>query len=141
MPVIVWAGMICWMSTETFSSVQSSRFIMPLIDYLLPWLSPQGADLMHWMIRKAGHLVVYFIFGLLLFRAFCGDSTQRWSLRLAVYSVITLISFAMIDEFHQSFVPARTSLLSDVAIDTAGGVFSQVAIAIRAARKRSGIAS
>ena len=130
-PVIIWCCIICWMSTETFSSEQTSRFIMPVIHFLFHWLSPQGADLMHWMIRKSGHFTVYFIFGLLLFRAFYGVSLQKRSLYLAVYSVIILIFFAMIDELHQSFIPSRTCLLSDVAIDSAGGIFAQVAIVFR----------
>jgi VanZ family protein len=136
-PVIIWSILICWLSTATFSSNQSSRFIMPAIHFLFPWISPEGADLIHWVFRKTGHFTVYFIFGLLLFRAFCGDCLQGRRLRWAVYSMITLIFFAIMDEIHQSYVPSRTFLLSDVAIDITGGIFSQVVIAMSAKRKRS----
>jgi len=130
-PVIIWLGIIFWMSTNTFSSEQSSQFVMPVIHFLFNWLSPQGTDLMHQIIRKFGHIAVYFVFGLLLFRAFCGESSQRWNLRWMVYSVILIIFVAMSDEFHQSFVASRTSSPFDVAIDSAGGIFSQLAILFR----------
>ncbi|MGD0662387.1 MAG: VanZ family protein [Syntrophorhabdales bacterium] len=35
------------------------------------------------------------------------------------------------DEFHQSFVATRTASITDVGIDTAGGVFAQVVGVLR----------
>jgi hypothetical protein len=68
-------------------------------------------------------------------RSFCGDIYLILKTIMSVlfpkYSVIILIFFAMIDELHQSFIPSRTFLLSDVAIDSAGGIFAQVAIVFR----------
>ena len=83
---------------------------------------------MHGVIRKSAHFFVYFVLGFLLFRAFYGESLLRWNLRWAVYSVILVILIAMSDEFHQSFVASRTSSPVDVVIDSAGGIFSQIAI-------------
>jgi len=37
----------------------------------------------------------------------------------------------MSDEFHQSFVASRTSSPVDVIIDSASGIFSQIAILLR----------
>ncbi len=130
-PFFIWCGLISWMSTDAFSSDQSSKFIMPVIHYLFPWLLPQDVDFIHWLIRKAAHLVVYFVLGCLLFRALCGDALQKWCLRLSVYSVILLTIFALVDELHQSSVPSRTFLLSDVAINSSGVMFSQIAIILR----------
>jgi VanZ family protein len=36
--------------------------------------------------------------------------------------------YAASDEFHQSFVPTRTALVSDVFVDTAGGAAGLLAL-------------
>jgi VanZ family protein len=133
-PVIIWIGAISWMSTGTFSSDQTSRFIVPVIHFLFPRLPPQDVDFMHALIRKSGHIAEYFVLGLLSFYAFRGDSPQRWCLRWAAYAVILVICSALSDEFHQSFIASRTSSLVDVGIDSAGGIFSQIAIVLREKR-------
>jgi VanZ family protein len=38
--------------------------------------------------------------------------------------------YAALDEFHQSFVPGRTAAISDVLIDTAGGIGAQIVVAL-----------
>jgi VanZ family protein len=131
LPVILWMGVIFWMSTGTFSSEHTSRFIVPLLNFLFPWLSPQNVDLIHELIRKAVHVAEYFILGLLLFRAFRGDSSQGWRTRWAIYTVIGVILYALSDEFHQSFTAARGASLVDVGIDSAGGILSQIIVMLR----------
>lgn len=131
LPVLLWMGVIFWMSTGTFSANETSRFISPLLHFLFPRISPQDADLLHGWIRKAGHVTEYFILGILLFRAFRGDSPQKWHLRWTVYAVVGMVLHALGDEYHQSWVASRTSSLVDVGIDSAGGVFSQIAILLR----------
>jgi len=81
--------------------------------------------LTHTFIRKSGHIIEYFTLGLLLFRAFRGNSIVWWNWRWSAFAVIVVILWAASDEFHQSFVPTRTASVVDVAIDTVGGVFAQ----------------
>ena len=129
--VILWMGVMFWMSTGTFSSEHTSRFIVPLLNFLFPWLSPQDVDMMHELTRKTGHVVEYFILGLLLFRAFRSDSSQGWRARWAIYAVIGVIIYAVSDEFHQLFVAARGASPVDVGIDSAGGILSQITVMLR----------
>lgn len=131
LPVIIWMCVIFWMSTGTFSSEQTSQFIIPLLNFLFPWFSPQDADLIHGLIRKSGHVTEYFILGLLSFRAFRGESSQIWRLRWTVFGTVVVVLFAMSDEFHQSFVASRTSSYVDVGIDSVGGILSQIVIILR----------
>ena len=131
LPVILWMGVIFGVSTGTFSSEHTSRFIVPLLHFLFPWFSPQDVDLIHELIRKAGHVSEYFILGLLLFRAFRSDSAQGWRPRWTIYTVIGVMIYAVSDEFHQSFVAARGASLVDVGIDSAGGILSQIAVMLR----------
>jgi len=131
LPVILWMGVIFGMSTRTFSSEHTSRFIVPLLNFLFPWLSTQYVDLIHELIRKAVHVAEYFILGLLLFRAFRSDSSQKWRPQWTIYAVIGVMLYAACDEFHQSFVDSRGASLADVVIDSAGGVLSQIMIMFR----------
>ncbi len=131
LPVILWMGVIFGMSTGMFSSEHTSRFIVPLLNFLFPWLSPQYADLIHELIRKAVHTAEYFILGLLLFCAFRSNSSQEWRPQWTIYAVIGVMIYAVCDEFHQSFVAARGASLADVVIDSAGGVLSQIVVMLR----------
>lgn len=131
LPVILWMGVIFGMSTGMFSSEHTSRFIVPLLNFLFPRLSPQNVDLISELIRKAAHVAEYFILGLLLFRAFHSDSFQEWRPQWTIYAVIGVILYAVCDEFHQSFVATRGASLVDVAIDSGGGVLSQIVITFR----------
>ena len=131
LPVIIWMGVIFGMSTGMFSSDHTSRFIVPLLNFLFPQLSPHDVDLIHGLIRRAGHVTEYFILGVLLFRAFRSDSPYPWRPRWTLYAIIAVVVYAMSDEFHQSFVGSRSASLIDVSIDSAGGVLSQVAVTFR----------
>ncbi len=113
------------MSTESFSSENTSRIIEPILRFLMPSLLPEKAALVHGVIRKLGHVTEYFILGILLFRAFRSGSMELPGLRWAFYSVLVVMLYAASDEFHQSFVSARTASLFDVGIDIGGGVLAQ----------------
>jgi VanZ family protein len=137
LPVILWMGVIFWMSTGMFSSEHTSRFIVPILHFLFPSLLPQDLNMIHGMIRKAGHVTEYFILGLLLFRAFRGGSYQPLRLRWSLYSIIWIVLYAATDEYHQSFVGARGPSLIDVGIDSAGGILSQILIMLWRFRKEN----
>ena len=130
-------GVIFWMSTGMFSSEHTSRFIVPILHFLFPWLLPQEVEMMHGLIRKAGHVTEYFILGLFLFRAFRSGSSRVWNLRWAIYSVIWIVFYAVSDELHQRFVSERNASLIDIGIDSVGGILSQIAITLWHLRKKS----
>jgi VanZ family protein len=71
-------------------------------------------DLYQWdlIIKKSGHVVGYFLLVLAGWHAL-GWNKKKWWLAWVI-----AIVYAVTDEIHQSFVPGRTSLLSDVVIDT-----------------------
>jgi VanZ family protein len=55
----------------------------------------------------------------------------------AALGLLTAFAGGSMDEFHQSFVPSRTSSFHDVMIDTVGGLFFQLMIALWLTRKAS----
>ncbi|MBA4373883.1 MAG: hypothetical protein C0402_13620 [Thermodesulfovibrio sp.] len=137
LPVLLWMGFIFWMSTGTFSSQNTSRIIGPLVALLIPSVSQHEIDLIHGVIRKAGHVGEYFILGILLFRAFRRSSDRRQDLRWAGYSFIIVAGFAAGDEYHQSFVATRTASLIDVCLDISGGLLAQVVCILWYHRRRA----
>ena len=126
-PVLLVMAFIFWMSTGMFSADNTSMIIGPLIYFFIPSVSPEQADAIHVMIRKAGHFTEYFFLGLLSFRAFRHGSTEKLRWQWVIYSVVLVVLCAAGDEFHQSFVSERTASFMDVGIDVTGGVFAQAA--------------
>ena len=60
---------------------------------------------------------------LLLWRALhrISNNLPTWSWPKVGGTLLLVFLYASSDEFHQSFVPNRTPLFTDVLIDTAGG--------------------
>ena len=130
LPVVFWMAFIFWMSTETFSSENTFSWLEMVLGFLIPKISSQELSLIHVVIRKAGHVIEYFVLGLLLFRTFRGNSISLWNWRWSFFAVIAVALWAAGDEFHQSFVSSRTASVVDVGIDTVGGILAQVVAAL-----------
>jgi VanZ family protein len=123
-PAILVAAMISSFSTQSFSDEQTSRIILPLLHWLLPWAD---ARLLHWLhmgIRKMAHVTEFAVFSMAVFHGIRGQRAGwRWS--WAFSTLLIAAAYAGIDEFHQSFVAFRHSSPRDVAIDTFGAVLAQ----------------
>ena len=123
LPVLVWMGLIFSASADSNSYEHSSRLIGPFLHWLFPSMSQPNIDLIHHLIRKCGHLTEYAVLALLLWRALHQSKTNlpTWSWPKVGGTLLLVFLYASSDEFHQSFVPTRTPLFTDVLIDTAGG--------------------
>lgn len=143
LPVIFWMCFIFWMSTETFSSQNTFSWVEKILNFLVSNISSIEVGLIHAWMRKSGHVIEYFILGLLLFRAFRGGSIASWNWRWSFFAALFVFLWATGDEFHQSFVQTRTASVVDVIIDTAGGVFAQFVSFwwYRDIKKRTGVRS
>ena len=124
LPAVAWAGVISILSTDVFSSDHTSRFIVPVLHWLFPSASPDTLEFLHMLVRKSAHLTEYFIFSLLLVRALRAGE-QGWSLRWALWAIAIAAGYAVLDEFHQSFVASRTASPWDSLIDTVGASVAQ----------------
>jgi len=128
-PALVWAIVISGFSTGAFTAENTSRIIIPVLHWLLPHADPAQLAEYHHLIRKCGHLTEYFILSLLILRGIrAGRHDMRFTWALAVVGIVA--AYASLDEFHQSFVPGRTPLITDVLIDTTGGIAAQVVAAL-----------
>ena len=118
-PVIL-GGLAIWiLSTQWFSAVQTGRVVIPVLHWLFPWMTPRMLHRGHVAVRKLAHVCVYFGFGLLLLRALRGVE-KGWQWRWAIGAVGIAAGYAVLDEFHQSFVPLRHASARDACLDTFG---------------------
>jgi VanZ family protein len=119
-PVVLWLAIMLLGSTDLMSADHTSRFLTPLLRWFDPGISPRTIAQVHLLVRKAAHVAEYAILSGLLFRALRGVVGSFW--RRAGIAFVPALIFAAADEYHQSFVPSRTSSLGDICIDYAGAL-------------------
>ena len=127
-PVVVWMALIFAMSTRLGAGENTSRILGPLLTWLFPGIEPETISALRFVVRKFAHVTEYAVLCLLCLRAF--GSTDRWSFgRKATWSVLIAVAYAATDEWHQSFVPGRSGVMSDVLIDSCGALLG-VSVAV-----------
>jgi VanZ family protein len=125
LPPLVWTGCIGWFSSDAWSAARTGSLLLPLLKQLIPWAAPELIETLHWVIRKAAHLVEYAILALLWRRALAPSvGTPGWRLPLAL-CVLT----AALDELHQATTLTRGASAADVLLDSAGAAMALVALA------------
>jgi VanZ family protein len=128
LPVALWLGWIFCASTDLMSAEHTSRFLGPFLRWWKPEITPDAIASIQLIVRKCAHLTEYAILAVLLWRAIRHQS-QKLGSRFAFAAAITLLLTtvcAVIDEFHQSFVPSRMSSSRDVMIDVCGAFIGLV---------------
>ena len=139
LPVLIWLGLIFAGSTDALSAEQTSRFLVPFLRWLDPQISLATIAVIHFALRKLGHLTEYAIFAALLWRALRrGTHLQAKMSILFLLAWLAAAIFAVFDEFHQSFVPSRTASPTDMMIDICGAMIGLIICLMFAARGRSG---
>jgi VanZ family protein len=124
LPAIVWAILISFASTDTFSSSHTSRIILPALHWLFPYASGETLERLHYLIRKSAHFTEYFAFGFFLLRA-VREEHRGWQIRWAIIALGIAAGYSALDEFHQWFVPSRTASPWDSLLDTTGAATAQ----------------
>jgi VanZ family protein len=124
LPVIAWALLMSWASTDALSASHTSRYIVPALHWLFPQASAETLDRLHFLIRKSAHFMEYFLFSFLLLRPIRGEQ-RGWRIRWAIAALAMAAAYSALDEFHQSFVPSRTASPWDSLLDTTGAATAQ----------------
>jgi len=133
MPVVAWMLVISFASTDLMSAAHTSRFIVPFFTWLIPEISEPALATIQLLLRKAAHVTEYAILAGLLARALfygCGGA----ALSAFLQPLLIASCYAVLDEFHQSFVASRTASPFDVIIDTCGAIIGLVLYWILAQR-------
>jgi VanZ family protein len=146
-PAMIGIAVILAESTATMSAANTSRWLLPFWVKLFGPISPAHWEVVHHYIRKSGHFVGYGTVSLGFFEGWRVSLERRWAdwrvrfrgaAGLALLSTLLLASW---DEWHQSFLPGRTSSPRDVALDFCGAVTAHLLLlwAMRVWRKRPGV--
>ena len=125
LPPVLWMAVTVWLSTDTASAEHTSQLLLPALRWLLPWATPGQLATVHRLLRKGAHLTEYAILAALWYRAFMRE--RNLSARAASWTAFAIsLAWAALDEWHQSFLPSRTSSAVDVALDGAGAALALV---------------
>lgn len=102
----------------------TSRFLVPMLRWLVPGISDESLRRTQVLVRKTGHLTEYAVLSALLLRARMGSNPalQRGLPHATAFAVLVAAAFAITDELHQSFVPGREGSPLDVMIDVVGAI-------------------
>lgn len=98
LPVFLWCSVIYYLSS-------------------VPDLKSDLPNRWDFVLRKIAHMMEYGVLAFLSFRAFSQGQSLRRSL---AYAVIFSLTYALTDEYHQTFVGGRSGSLNDVFIDSLG---------------------
>ena len=117
LPALLWAAVIFYFSSQAHAPHVSGK---PGVQHV---------------VQKFGHAIEYGILAILIFRPL--RRTHRLPLRLALFLAVLLSgAYAASDEWHQSFVPGRSALFSDFAIDTTGATVAMLGFYANESRLR-----
>jgi VanZ family protein len=136
LPPLLWMALIWGLSSDVGSAAQTSRFLLPLLKWLLPWASPAQTELLHGLIRKSGHVVEYAVLAALWFRTLRRE--RGLALPASAWAALGIsLAWAIADELHQSTVASRTASAVDVMIDGVGAALALLALWLVSVRARA----
>jgi VanZ family protein len=119
-------------STATMSAENTSQWLYPFWVRLFGPIAAPHWDEVHHLIRKTGHFVGYGLVSIAFFYSWWQTlyrmAVRQWSLwrRASIAAVLCTLLIAILDEYHQSFLPSRTSSPIDVCIDLSGAIVAQL---------------
>ncbi len=127
LPAILWSGLIFFASTDVFSAAHTGTILESILRWLIPSISQDRVDQIHFFIRKSAHFTEYFIFFLLLYRGIrASRNGWHWSWALAGWFIAA--AYSALDEIHQSFVASRTASVWDSLLDSTGALTALFAL-------------
>jgi len=122
--VFIWLVVIFYLSTQPAAdSSNLSKKVTKVIIEIIPLDNEVSTTenliaKLEPSIRKLGHFSEYFVLGLLVTNALRVSGV--FGIKAFIYSLLFCILYAVSDEFHQYFVPGRSTEFGDVVIDTIG---------------------
>jgi len=127
-PAVAWMGMVLLASTDTFSAANTGEILRIVLTWIFGPVDTSTFNLVHFLVRKSAHFTEYGILSALWFRALRVHLTSLWRIRWALVGIVVSLSVAILDEWHQSFVPSRGSSVHDVLLDLTAAIFAQFLI-------------
>lgn len=118
-PAILWGLLIFFLSTDAMSGKTTWPPLERILRFLFPAISHEALAWSHVFVRKAAHVIEYFVFALLLDRGFRRGSGV--SVAMAPFFALAVAAlYSATDEIHQTLVPSRGGSFLDCGWDTLG---------------------
>lgn len=128
LPAVLWMFLVLGASNSAFSAQHTGPILLGIIRSLFGGVDPGTFNTVHFLIRKIAHFVEYGILSALWFRAWYGVRSGASRLHSLLPAMAMTLVVAIADEWHQAFVPSRTSSPRDVLLDLSGAVCAQLVI-------------
>lgn len=137
-PVALGIAAIVVESTEFMGADHTGRFLRPIWQALFGHVSDASWEIIHHYIRKTGHFVGYGLIGLAWRRAWWHTLPRSRFRTDAALAMLGTAAIASCDEWHQAFLPNRTSSPWDVLLDCTGAfvMIAMVYVFVRTRRPR-----
>ncbi len=119
--VVLWCAVIYCFSEFSFFTGENTEHIIRHMIKDLSFAGAEGNDTsfsLNFVIRKFAHLSAFGVLAVLVWKALV---PHRFAY-IGAWSFAVL--YAATDEWHQSFEPGRTALVSDVLIDATGAALA-----------------
>ncbi|HEX4544196.1 MAG TPA: VanZ family protein [Candidatus Acidoferrum sp.] len=126
-PAILWAAVIFFMSTDTFSAEHTASVMEPILRWVRPGITKTQFEAVHYLIRKSAHFSEYFIFCLFIYRAVRGER-KGWRWTWGFMALFCAAGYSALDEIHQAFVASRTASAYDSLLDSVGAFFAMAVL-------------
>jgi VanZ family protein len=127
LPVAIGIGVIAVESTKYFGADHTSGPLRAIFQFIFWHVGDARWERIHHYIRKTGHFVGYGLIGLAWLRAWWMTLPQSAFRKDALLALAGTALIAASDEYHQSFLPNRTSSVWDVLLDCCGAIVMLVA--------------
>lgn len=75
-------------------------------------------------LRKCAHATEYAVLAILIIFTINAYATKNYSMKKILLVILICFIYSLTDEYHQSFVPGRTSLFTDCLVDTTGSIIA-----------------
>ena len=136
LPVLVAIALVAIESTPYFGSDCTSGPLRHVWEWLFGPVRDRTWHILHVLIRKSGHFTGFGLVGLTWLRAWRMTLSKASFLRVEIFAMIGTALVASADEYHQSFLPNRTSSPRDVLLDCIGAL-AMIAVAHRFLKRRA----
>jgi VanZ family protein len=130
LPVVLAICVIAAESSELFGADRTSGPLRWIYESVFGHVDNRRWAILHHLIRKTGHFLGYGTMGLLWLRAWWMSLPRSSFLLDATLALLGTSLVASADEFHQSFLPNRTGVPSDVLLDCSGAIVLQLLVYI-----------
>ncbi len=128
LPVLLGILMIVLESTAWMGADHTDGPLRTIYQAIFGHVSNRQWSVIHHYIRKSGHFIGYGLIGLAWLRAWWMSLPHSQFLPDALLSLLGTALIASADEYHQSFLPNRTSSPWDVLLDCCGAIVLQLLV-------------